>query len=53
MLTGASTPLAGCDVLSVQVLGGLPPVGWMHADESLCTCDVCALTLLGLGCSYV
>ena len=44
MLTVASTPSAGCDALCVQVLGGHPPIDLVHADESLCTCDMRVLT---------
>ena len=53
MLDVASTPLAGCDALCVQVLGDHPPVKRVHAGESLCTCDVRALTCCRLGCGYV
>ena len=51
-LAVASTPSTECDALCVQVLGSQPPVDGVHADASLCTCDVCALTCCGLGSGY-
>ena len=37
MIVVASATSEGCNVLSVQVLGGRPPGDWVRADAFLCT----------------